>query len=314
MYRNDENIRRFSKYSHFLMNHVIYYYTVEQINKLLNMKPGSVLYATLHKLPGREGMINDGEQQYEKDPITGKVKMWNVETGEFYSHADPAFWFSQFEYADEDGAIAWTINKGCDDTYVLTATACQRDLVDQANWRNGVIVSVSQDGELVRLEPAVAPPATPPPAYEVEEVVVDGSKLIPGVTGRNSMRVKITHPKLYDSLTKFMINRTRNARTLIDLTAKAHREAGNNMLIGGTGDRLKISPRALSEHIAAAFVGNSSLEADLYRSVLPNYANALAGGQGGNVKEGIRFLVGALTVIRNKDPGMSVLRLLDDLL
>jgi len=140
MYRNEENRERFSKYDTFLMNHSLYYYEKAEINRLINLNPNAVLYATLHKLEGQKGDINCGEQHFEKDFLTGKVRQVNVETGEFYEHPDPAPWFSHFSYADENGAMAWTINKGCDDTYVVTLTSTDPKLVPESDWLGGRII------------------------------------------------------------------------------------------------------------------------------------------------------------------------------
>jgi hypothetical protein len=311
MYRNEENRDRFSVYTHFLMNHVIYYYTKAEINRLLNIRPGSELIATIHKLPGRSGFINCGEQEYEKDPLTGSVRLWNVETGEDYEHADPCQWFSGFSYADESGAFAWTILKGCDDTYVLRATSCPANLVPVKCWRDGVIVLRDQDGDTVTID--AVEPQIPAPAYAYPVVILDGSKLLSGRVGTSKREIRITHPDLYETLQTFMINRVRNARTLVDLTAKAHREVGNNVLIGGKKGKIKISPVALAEHIAAAFVANGPLEGELCDAALPSYASAM-GGHRSAAKDTVRFLLAAKAVINSKDAAHKVLSLLDEVL
>jgi len=312
MYRNEENINRFKGYDVFLMNHVIYYYTMGEIVKLLKMNPESVLYATLHKLPGMSGFVNCGEQEYVKDSMTGAVKMWNVETGESYKHPDPAIWFRNFEYADENGAIAWTINKGCDDSFILTITSCAPNLVSEDCWLDGRIVLTNTLGETATLAPAFPDVhTTPPPAYKQSEVLIDlGSSL-----GMNlpPKRIVITHPKLFETLCAYMINRRRDSRTLKDLTAKAQREAGNNALIGNN-TRIAISSQALTEHIAAAFVGNVGLEDDLLSHVIPGARKLVGISNASIMKRGLYVALQLHSAFQSKDPAHKVLTFLDDVI
>jgi hypothetical protein len=320
MYRNDENRARFANYDVFLMNHVLYYYKMEEVTKLLSLNPDAVLFATLHKLEGQNGTINCGEQSFVKDLQSGVVTQTNVETGEFYEHPDPAPWFRNFCYADENGAIAWTINKGCDDTYVITATATEPTLVPEHCWKDGRIV-YHHDGE--RIDVTVRVADDPPPAYGVETVVIKTHDFVPGYQLQKEVEVKITHPELYQTLRAFMINKPRNVRTLGDLTAKAHREAGNNTLVGNN-KRIKISPDQLTLHIFAAWAAGVELEADLFRAVNSNnsiFATnrnlsgkhlSLAGGA--TIKQAVRAALGVTAIMRSKEPVEAVLRHVDDLL
>lgn len=321
MYRNEANRDRFSCYDAFLMNHSLYYYDFSEIVRLLHLNSDSVLYATLHKLEGQSGSVNCGEQSYTKDFVTGKVTQVNVETGESYTHNDPAPWFKQFSYADENGAIAWTVNKGCDDTYVFTITACPKKLVPEANWANGRIIFESNDEVLVVTNPEVA---EPPPAYAEEEVVLKTSQLLPGYHQDKTLVIKITHPKLYKTLCHFMINKPRNARTLTDLTSKAHREAGNNTLVGSNG-KVDVSPPDLTRMIAAAWMSGVGLEDDMIRFVMEDKGlaasslNATLSGKSLSinrsnvVKQVARFALLAEGVRSSKEPFVNVLQHLEDL-
>jgi len=322
MYRNEENRQRFSRYDVFLMNHSLYYYTKAEINQLLQLNPNSVMVCTMHKLPGQNGEINCGEQRYEKDLVTGKVIQTNVETGEYYEHPDPAPWFTQFAYADTNGAMAWTINKGCDDTYVITLTSTDPRLVNETCWLDGKVI-IRNGSEAV--EVMTLGGADPPPAYAVEEVVLQTSDLLPQYGVNRIKRIKITHPELYTQLRNFMINKPRNSRTLQDLTAKAHREAGNNTLLGGN-KRVQISPDALTEHIAAAWVAGSGLESEMIQFTAAHSATLSAvnrnlSGKSINlssthsvVKQVARFALIGKAVSSSKDPLARVLEHLDELL
>jgi hypothetical protein len=321
MYRNEAAKERFAKYDVFLMNHALYYYKMDEITRLLNLNPNAIMIATLHKLGGQNGTINCGEQSYVKDLQSGVVTQTNVETGEFYSHPDPAPWFRNFCYADEHGAIAWTINKGCDDTYVITLTATEPSLVPEECWKDRHIVF---QFETERVDVPVREVVDPPPAYSVEKVVIKTHDLVPGYKIVKEKTVDITHPELYESLCHFMVNKPRNVRTLTDLTAKAHREAGNNTLVGNN-KRVKISAKALTEHTFAAWSQGAELENDLFSAVVAgNQAvgtvnrnlsgKTLSLGPSNAVKQAVRVALGMNSIMRSKEPVEAVLRHLDDLL
>jgi len=321
MYRNDTNRQRFAQYDAFLLNHGLYYYTKSEINRLLNLNPNAVMYASVHKLEGQNGTINCGEQSYTKDLVTGEVVQVNVETGEKYKHPDPMPWFHHNAYADSNGAIAWTINKGCDDTFVLTITSTIPGLVEAQDWLGGRIVhSTPVDTVVIETQD----PSDPPPAYTVEEVVLQTHDLLPGHVEQKKVVVKITHPELYESLKAFMVNKPRTHRTLQDLTAKAHREVGNNTLAGGQR-RVKITAHALTQHIFAAWMQGTGVEAEMFHAALSGSTFAsdvnrnLAGrtltiGHGNAAKQVARYALAVSSVIRSKDPAHKVLEQLDELL
>jgi hypothetical protein len=323
MYRNPENRQRFAQYDAFLMNHVLYYYEKSEINRLLNLNPNSVLYATVHKLEGQNGTINCGEQRYEKDLVTGKVVQVNVETGEEYRHPDPMPWFQKFCYADENGAMAWTINKGCDDTYIITATSTQPNLVPEDCWLGGRII-FNNGTETVEVTIPGSSVADSPPAYSVEEVKFTTHDLLPAYSTCKEVTVKITHPELYNSLKMWMINKPRNARTLQDLTAKAHREVGNNTLVGHN-KRVAISAHALTEHIFAAWMAGTGHEASMFEAALRSgsYAGAVNRNLAGKTSvlttsnaasQAVKYALKVSAVVRSKNPAHEVLAQIEELL
>jgi len=275
-------------------------------------------------LDGQQGSINCGEQKYEKDFVTGKVHQWNVETGEAYDHPDPAPWFKQFAYADENGAFAWTINKGCDDTYVLTATATQPKLVPESCWLDGKIICHDQNGQREVLTVSSPDLADPPPAYEVKEVILRTSGMIPGYHEEKTVTVRITHPELYETLCHHMINKPRNIRTLQDLTAKAQREVGNNTYLGGK-QKVPITPDQLTRLISAAWYSGAELEDEMFTlatatssavaSVNRNLTGkSLSVNSNTIVKQGLRFALLAQSVGKSREPVTQVLEHLDALL
>lgn len=321
MYRNEENIERFAKYDCFLMNHVLYYYTMGEITQLLNMNKNSVLMATIHKLPDQAGSINCGEQKYEKDFVTGRVRQWNVDTGEEYVHPDPAPWFKKFCYADRNGAIAWTINKGCDDTYRVTVTSTEPRLVPEDCWLDGRIIFRNDLEEVVVNMPSRS--EDPPPAYPVEAVKFKTHDILPNSIINKEIAIPITHPKVYETLTAFMINKPRTHRTLQDLTAKAHREVGNNTLVGSR-TKIDITTPQLTSLIFAAWMTGVRMEDDLFKIVASegsvNAVNRnLSGrtmniGAGNYAKQAFKYALTISNIARSKDPVHHVLAQIDELL
>lgn len=323
MYRNETNRDRFSQYDYFLMNHVLYYYTFAEITKLLTINPDSVLYATVHKLDGQSGAINCGEQTFNKDFVTGKVLQTNVETGETYSHNDPAPWFKKFAYADASGAIAWTVNKGCDDTYVLTITSTDPKLVPEDCWLDGNVYCRDMDTNQLHVIPGPEL-VEPPPAYAVEEVVLKTSDFLPGYHEEKEVRIRISHPELYKKLKHFMTFKPRNEQTLKDLTSKAHREAGNNTLVGSNG-KLDVDPDDLKRMVACAWRHGAALEDDMIRFVsqdsggsIRSLNNSLSGkpmfvNSTNVVKQVAKFAL-LLEGVRNaKAPHIQALQVIEDL-
>jgi hypothetical protein len=326
MYRFEENRQRFSKYDVFLLNQALYYYTMGEVCTLLAMNPDAVMYAVIHKLDGQKGSINCDEQRFEKDFITGRVKQWNVETGEGYEHPDPAKWFKNFAYADSNGAIAWTVNKGCDDTYIVTITSTDTRLVEEQCWKDGRVILPDPTARagFTCSEPTRLEIGDPPPAYGVREVELKTSMLLPNATVDRRMKVKITHPEFYDKLCHFMVNKPRNQRTLQDLTAKAQREAGNNMVYGG-GTPIKISPTDLAKQVTAAWCDGAQLEDELFTMAMGHAATissvnrnltgkSLVTNPQNALKQALRFALLAKSVSGSGDHVRSVLECFDELL
>jgi len=321
MYRNDANRQRFAQYDALLMNHGLYYYTKAEINRLMNLNKNAVMYCSIHKLEGQNGEINCGEQSFVKDLVTGEVVQTNVETGEKYKHPDPMPWFRHFAYADSNGAIAWTINKGCDDTFVITITSTEPSLVEADDWAGGNIIHRNGVETIVVNG---CDPADPPPAYAVEEVILKTHDLLPDSANQKEVSIKITHPELFESLKAFMINKPRTHRTLQDLTAKAHREVGNNTL-AGNNRRVKITSKALTQHVFAAWMSGTGMEAEMFRAAVTGCTSSaevnrnltgktLSLGKGNAAKQLARYTLAISSVVRSKDPAHMVLAQIDELL
>jgi len=225
-----------------------------------------------------------------------------------------------------NGAFAWTVSKGCDDTYIITATATDPRLVEEGCWKDGRVVHpdpTSKKGYTCS-EPTTLVVGDPPPAYGVEEVELTTRNLLPGACEIKRMKIPITHPELYAKLCHFMVNKPRNNKTLQDLTAKAQREAGINNLYGGSV-RADISPAVLTKLISAAFSAGAELEDEMFTMTMGNAAHigsvnrnltgkSLVFTKDTAVKQGIRFALLAKSITGSSDTTRAVLEQLDELL
>jgi hypothetical protein len=121
-------------YDGLLSFHTLYYYReMGQLAKLLNSTKGKILTAIIHKFDGTKGNLNKGEQEWVKEVKSGipTITQTNVHTGETYEHPSPDIWFNSKAWApmfieDEDldaPALAWTMNRQCDDSYIVTIVA-----------------------------------------------------------------------------------------------------------------------------------------------------------------------------------------------
>jgi len=224
----------------------------------------------------KRGFLHFGEQAWERYvDVQGQVRIvqTNVLTGEKYDHPDTEPFFQNMVYADENGAMTWTIGLGAPEHWVLTFTSCPTDIVPVPMWKDGVRVVRDAEGEIHRTEPLEDRPGyEAPPTYNDAVVAISPAQVLGGVTVQvpgweKRALITISHPALYKTLCMWMINKPRTAGTLNNLTAKAQREAGMSKLVGGTGNKLDISTSAMTEHIMAAFLSGVEHEGALLAGI-----------------------------------------------
>jgi hypothetical protein len=124
-------------YDEVIAIHSLYHFTPNDLCRTVNMlKPGATLTAVMHKYDNKqnEGYINGGEQHWHRYELNGmkRIRQDNVDTNEHYAHLDNGWVFEAniWRHTDDEEAagraangsrcMAWTINKLCDDTYVVT--------------------------------------------------------------------------------------------------------------------------------------------------------------------------------------------------
>jgi len=120
------------KVKYFMAMHTVYYYSEDEIADLLDLSPGSIMYASLHRHKGISGEFYGGEHEWEvvRDEYleTGtnmlqrvsreQIKQTNTITGEFYTHLATEKWFTHSSLlvnhapveATTTRALAWTTN------------------------------------------------------------------------------------------------------------------------------------------------------------------------------------------------------------
>jgi hypothetical protein len=107
------------------MIHVMYYYTPEELCRLLgNGKKNTKLIALVHRHQGKSGKFNNGEQEWVRNGDCGKttITQTNIKTGVQYTH-EPLDWiFEKNSWEGGEEGLAWDVNMVCDDSYVVTMT------------------------------------------------------------------------------------------------------------------------------------------------------------------------------------------------
>lgn len=130
-----DNQIKLHKYDIFYASHCLYYYDKAWVTEVLNRRPGSAMYAVLHRHKEDRGTMNNGEQKWEKfgSPAGLMVRQTNNRTGETYTHADTEFWFNNSSWSTDNMgdrmAITWTVNMVCDEYYMLCITSTADHLV-----------------------------------------------------------------------------------------------------------------------------------------------------------------------------------------
>jgi hypothetical protein len=126
-----------NEYDEVIAVHSMYHFTPNDMCRTVNMmKDGAMLTVVMHKYDpaSHDGTINCGEQTWERYEQSGmkRIRQDNVDTHEHYAHLDNGWVFESniWRHAEDEQSdgraangsrcMAWTINKLCDDTYVVT--------------------------------------------------------------------------------------------------------------------------------------------------------------------------------------------------
>jgi hypothetical protein len=118
---------RLGKINTLTTTHALYYLSMENIGRLLNVRKERRLKALVHRHSKTHGELNAGEQEYNVSE-DGVVTQINVATGEDYSHPTLEPLFRQFSAKTSFGGVAWTITAGGGDSYIIEFVACPNEI------------------------------------------------------------------------------------------------------------------------------------------------------------------------------------------
>jgi len=115
------------KINHITMTHSLYYLTLEDIGRLVNVHAGRRLHALVHRHGQTHGELNLGEQEYWVDH-DGVVTQRNVSTGEYYRHPTLEPLFHQYSAKTSWGGVAWTARQAGGDSFILEFVGCPNEI------------------------------------------------------------------------------------------------------------------------------------------------------------------------------------------
>jgi hypothetical protein len=229
-------------YDSFLSVHTLYYYSMQDVCKLLN-KPGNKgkrMMALVNYSKENSGRLY-GELDFHK---SGGHTTQISPNGEKYHHPDIDPWFTNSSYrknfSTSFDAISWTTHNVGGPLYVVTITACPYKLAHGVNYD--------------------------PPGAPTLRVEKDGSFLgLVKVCGRN-VQLKITNAELAQELRHFMTFRDRNdPQVFQDLVVKARRVTGSDVVTGSR--QYYVADGQLQDHVVYAYLVDAPGDLELLQGV-----------------------------------------------
>jgi len=115
------------KINHVTTTHSLYYLSLGDIGRIVNVHSGRRLHALVHRHSQTHGSLNSGEQEYWVDH-NGVVTQRNVSTGEYYTHPTLEPLFHQYSARTPYGGVAWTARQAGGDSFILEFVGCPNDI------------------------------------------------------------------------------------------------------------------------------------------------------------------------------------------
>jgi len=115
------------KINHITMTHSLYYLTLEDVARIVNVHSGRRLHALVHRHSQTHGSLNSGEQEYWVDH-NGIVTQRNISTGEYYRHKTLEPLFHQYSAKTAFGGVAWTARAAGGDSFILEFVGCPNEI------------------------------------------------------------------------------------------------------------------------------------------------------------------------------------------
>jgi len=115
-----------------VMTHSLYYLSLEDIGRIVNVHSSRRLRALVHRHSQTHGSLNSGEQEYWVDH-NGIVTQRNVSTGEYYRHHTLEPLFHQYSARTSFGGVSWTARAAGGDSFILEFVGCPNDICGEYN-------------------------------------------------------------------------------------------------------------------------------------------------------------------------------------
>jgi len=227
-------------YNTFLMIHTLYYYSMYEINELMDKNQNSRIVALVNFSPDQTGKLY-GELDFSKnDGMTRQVSP----NGESYTHGDVDKWFqtSSFRGATQslESGISWTTQCIGGPLYIVTITSCPWLLARRSVYE--------------------------PPSAPTLQVGRNNFFYAWVNSGGTNVQLRISNHGLASELRHFMTMRDRgNHQTFLDLCVKARRITAPD-LVSGTR-QFQVADGDLGDHIVYAFLVDAPGELEILEGV-----------------------------------------------
>jgi len=109
--------------------HALYYLSIEQIARIVNVSSKRRLKALVHRHSETFGVLNAGEQEYRVGTDM-YVEQVNVSTGEKYRHPSLEALFHQGSAKTAYGGVAWTVRKSGGDSFTFDFVGCPNEICE----------------------------------------------------------------------------------------------------------------------------------------------------------------------------------------
>jgi len=207
----------YGKIKHITITQALYYLSMEQIGRIVNVHSGRRLHALVHRHSKTRGELNAGEQEYFIDG-NGVVTQWNVATGEKYTHPTLEPLFHQFNATTSHGGVAWTVRAAGGDSFIIEFVGCPNQVCTE-------FVTVQKLKEQSWEE------------YEYNSISVQkflNWTWMSATTSRG--RIQIEDLDLFNDLRRYVAGKQRTPRLKTEVVNKARRMCNKNDIIAIHGD------------------------------------------------------------------------------
>jgi len=235
----------YGKINHVTITQALYYLSMEQIGRIVNVHSGRRLHALIHRHSKTRGELNAGEQEYCIDG-NGVVTQRNVATGEPYSHPTLEPLFHQFSARTSHGGVAWTIRAAGGDSFIIDFVGCPNTVCTD-------FVNVQKMKEQSWEE------------YEYNNISVQKFLHWTWMSATTSEgRVLIEDLELFSTLRRYVAGKQRTPRLKTETMNYARRLCNKNDIIsihgGGCSD---IPVASMSNYVEVAFYVDMKSELDV---------------------------------------------------